>query len=106
MKEELNFNTVIDVDCLRDDYTNEQWQKDFAELKKSSLVSDESQSDCNYPCDSTNSYEIFLESILYTIRHGEVDRCYCVSQIADLLRYEKNLQVKYVPREKYFRVWL
>lgn len=86
-------------------YTNKQWQHDFAELKEKVqlelMLSEQSSID-----GLETPYDSFLESVLYTIRHGEVDVCYHIYQIVDLLKYEKDLQSRYVPSEEYFRVWL
>ncbi len=86
-------------------YTNKQWQHDFAELKEKAQ-SEPALSEPNSIGGLETPYESFLESVLYTIRHGEVDICYYIYQIIDLLKYEKNLQTRYVPSEEYFRVWL
>jgi len=49
----------------------------------------------------------FINSILNTIRQGEVDYCYYIYQIKELLKYEHdNLAVTYLPEDECFCVSL
>lgn len=86
-------------------YTNKEWQVDFAELKR------QAQDEPTLPapnslCGLETSYDDFLDSVLYAIRHGQIDYCYYIYQIVDLLKYEKNLQSRWLEKEQQFRVWL
>lgn len=86
-------------------YTNNDWQRDFTELKKQAQLEPAlPDPDLSYGLES--SYETFINSILYLIRHGEIDYCYYIYQIVDLLKYEKNLQSRWLEKEQQFRVWL
>lgn len=86
-------------------YTNKEWQDDFEKLKLEAQ-SEDSLTLPNSSCGLDNSYDDFLYSVLYTIRHGRIDYCYYIYQIVDLLKYEKNLQSRWLEKEQQFRVWL
>ena len=86
-------------------YTNTDWQRDFTELKQQ--AQDEPALPApNSLCGLETSYDAFLDSVLYAIRHGQIDYCYYIYQIVDLLKYEKNLQSRWLEKEQQFRVWL
>lgn len=86
-------------------YTNKEWQVDFAALKQK-VQNESALQTPNLSCGLGTSYDIFLDSVLYTIRHGRIDYCYYIYQIVDLLKYEKNLQSRWLEKEQQFRVWL
>lgn len=86
-------------------YTNKEWQKCFEGLKAQAQI-EPTLSLSDFSCGSENSYDDFLYSILYTIRNGRIDYCYYLYQIVDLLKYEKNLQSRWLEKEQQFRVWL
>ena len=83
-------------------YTNKEWQVDFAEFKRQA----QGEPVPNSFCGLETSYDDFLDSVLYAIRHGQIDYCYYIYQIVDLLKHEKNLQSRWLEKEQQFRVWL
>ena len=49
----------------------------------------------------------FINGVLHYIRLGEVDYCYFIYQIAELLKYEHDrLRTEWLPSLGCFRVWL
>lgn len=49
----------------------------------------------------------YINDILWSIRHGKVDYCYYIYQIAELLRFEHDrLQAVYLEQEHCFRLSL
>ena len=85
--------------------SNEEWQKHFDHIKN--LVQHQLRGHKLDEYDQGTSYEDYISSVLYTIRGGEIDYCYHEHQIVDLLRFEKErLHTRWLPQDKYFRVWL
>lgn len=91
------------------DYTNTQWQEDFARIKASVLPVDSKRMKTVYDGQIFSStyhgktqyqyYCCFINDILENIRHGNTDYCFAVYQIADLLKYEHDrLQAKWSKR--------
>lgn len=98
------------------DYTNSQWQFDFANLKSqikqcsSSLMpSIKEASETIYQeyhgKTQYQRYCDFINSILKNIRCGHIDYCFYIYQVAELLKYEhSNLKVTWLETERCFRV--
>lgn len=56
-------------------------------------------------CTNWQSYCAYINDILHNIRAGQVDYCYYIYQILDLLKFHlNNLKTKY--RDGYWEVWL
>lgn len=100
------------------DYTNEQWKHDF-ELLKSRIKQSQFRQmtvipESSYSPDRTyhgktqyQCYCDFINDILSNIRKGEIDYCFYIYQIAELLKYERDdLQVRYLEKERCFRLSL
>lgn len=86
------------------DYTNDQWQRDFAKLR-SRIIS----SVVNTPDDSNNDqiYHDFIDGILFNLRRGNIDYCFYIYQVADLLKYEPyRLHALWLNKERCFRLSL
>ena len=98
-------------------YSDTQWQQDFLYIKEiiqpSSLskmkIIPESyhlngeyhgKTQYQYYCDGIND-------ILSTIRRGEIDYCYHIYQIEDLLKYEHDrLKAEWLPEDGCFKLSL
>ena len=53
------------------------------------------------------SYCSFINNMLKNIRHGEIDYCFYIYQVAELLKYEhERLQATWLNFEKCFRLSL
>ena len=100
------------------DYTDNQWQSDFTDLKSqikqcnsslmpsirevSETIYQEYHGKTQY-----QRYCDFINSVLKNIRGGHIDYCFYIYQIAELLRYEHdNLKVTWLEAERCFRVFL
>ncbi len=103
--------------------TDEKWQKEFhlrklfitphpknmTKLKsqfskESGMWNDETQG-IYHGCTSWQSYCSYINDILNNIRKGQVDYCYYIYQILDLLKFHYNdLRTRY--RDGYWEVWL
>lgn len=103
--------------------TNEKWQKEFSvrklfitpypkEVKKlkgqyskeSGMWNEETQG-TYYGCTSWQSYCSYINDILNNIRSGQVDYCYYIFQILDLIKFHyEDLRTKYC--DGYWEVWL
>ena len=58
-----------------------------------------------YGCTSWQSYCAYINDILSNIRAGQVDYCYYIYQILDLVKFHyNNLMTRY--RDGYWEVWL
>lgn len=56
-------------------------------------------------CTNWQSYSAYINSILHNIRSGQIDYCYYIYQILDLLKFHfHNLKTKYM--DGYWEVWL
>lgn len=98
------------------EYTNQEWQSDFEILKqtvtpapenKMTVVPDTSSYGSYHGKTQYQNYCSFINNILKNIRRGEIDYCYYIYQIADLLKYEKErLEVQWLQSERCFRVSL
>lgn len=98
-------------------YSNSQWQKDFLFLKEKvnkSIFGDTPVKEVTdiYTCFGRNQinkyyYCSYINDILLNIRSGEIDYCYYIYQISELLKYEHdNLKTKWLDKEKCFLVYL
>lgn len=85
--------------------SNEDWQRQFEALRKNAI-----QAKCGSPLfvfRGNDSYVDFICGVLETIRTGNVDYCFFIYQIEDLLKFEKDqLQSRWLPEEECFMVWL
>ena len=98
------------------DYTNQQWQSDFEILKQfvtpaqeneMRIIRDTSLYGSYHGKTQYQNYCSFINNILKNIRSGEVDYCFYIYQIADLLKYEQErLEVQWLQSERCFRVSL
>lgn len=100
------------------DYTDEQWQTDFSNLKlqikqgsAKSMPSIREVSETIYQeyhgKTQYQRYCDFINSVLKNIRGGYIDYCFYIYQIAELLKYEHdNLKVVWLEAERCFRVFL
>lgn len=110
---EINLNATI----LSENMTDTEWQDYFARMKMIVEPTNEKQM-CLRPFRSIYEngvykgdtqamrYRQFINSVLKTIRSGEVDYAFYIYQISDLLRYEPNLQAKWLPVSGCFEVSL
>lgn len=83
--------------------TNEKWQREF-ELRKSFITPSKerrmkamSSEHCTeYHGETLNHYyRQYINDVLKNIRAGNIDYCYFIYQIEDLLRYEYDRLVTY-----------
>ena len=98
------------------EYTNQEWQSDFEILKQTvtpapenrmTVVPDTSSYGSYHGKTQYQNYCSFINNILKNIRRGEIDYCYYIYQIADLLKYEKErLEVQWLQLERCFRISL
>lgn len=98
------------------EYTNQQWQSDFEIIKQTVIPAQESKMRVIRDAPSYGSYHgktqyqnycSFINNVLNNIRCKEVDYCFYIYQIMDLLKYEKErLEVKWLQSERCFRVSL
>lgn len=99
-------------------YTNNQWQSDFAILKSQIEQCDSALMPNIREASETvyqgyhgktqyQRYCDFINSVLKNIRNGYIDYCFYIYQIAELLRYEHdNLEATWLEAEHCFRVFL
>ena len=103
------------------DYTyknNAEFQKIFIELRKSinfcgkrrmSPIQEVPERD-SYTDDINISvnyrYCQFINGILQTIRSGDIDYCFYLYQIRDILRHEPNIRCEFIPNGQYFVIRL
>ena len=105
------------------DMTDDKWQKEFnlrklfitpypSDIKKlkgkyskeSGYWNEETMGEY-YGCTSWQSYCAYINDILSNIRAGQVDYCYYIYQILDLVKFHyNNLMTRY--RDGYWEVWL
>lgn len=113
-----------DKNCGRPrlDWTNEKWHHYFSalrrtiptipdkEIRRLPITSIHLSAGEEYKGETAyQSYCNFINDVLTTIRRGEVDYCYFIYQIADLLLFEPELQTKLCCEDRlcpYFEVWL
>lgn len=105
------------------DMTDKEWQEYFGIMKTLThqvkekrmscstspiLINGYSDNQFTYHGDTQwTKYKEFINSILFSIRHGEYDYCFYIYHIAELLRYEHdNLRTKWLPDDNCFQVWL
>ena len=105
----------------REGLTDQSWQNEFMILRTITIPSLKSSMGGKYAkesnkwneeiwgqyCGMTNyqEYCAFINDVLRTIRSGQVDYCYFIYQITDLLKFHKDtLQTKYC--DGYWEVWL
>lgn len=97
-------------------YTNSQWQEDFEFLKlvivpdeyKQSLLSNQSNyNDYHGGYFQYQYYATFIKDVLSNIRSGNVDYCYYIYQISDLLLFEhERLVAEWLPEFECFKIHL
>lgn len=90
-----------------EDMTDEDWQIEFAELKRtvpysgrSTMPSTMGKPRSRQLCVTDNiidRYSVFINEALKAVRSAQVDFCYHVYQVVDLLRYEPDLLSEYLP---------
>lgn len=52
-------------------------------------------------------YKLYINDVLRQIRKGNIEYCYYIYQICDLLKFEHDaLKTRYDPAGRYFEVWL
>ena len=103
--------------------TDEKWQKEFnlrkmfitpypkdikklkgQHSKESGMWNEETQG-TYYGCTSWQSYCSYINDVLNNIRSGQVDYCYYIYQILDLVKFHYDtLKTKYC--DGYWEVWL
>lgn len=103
--------------------TDEKWQKEFnlrklfitphpkevtklkGKYSKESGMWNEETQGTYYGCTTYQSYCSYINDILNNIRAGQIDYCYYIYQILDLLKFHFNdLRTKYC--DGYWEVWL
>lgn len=100
---------------LSDDMTDVEWQKFFTQMKVDIKPTGERYmtkpgtapiKDGNEYRGETTAvrYKQFINDILRTIRQGEIDYCFYIYQIRDLLRYEPRLKAKWLRDGECFKV--
>jgi len=94
-----------------DTLSDSEWQVYFQILKR--LVQSSTNTYCgsHYNHKSGDIYQqdycTFIDSVLRSLRSGNVDYCFHIYQIVDLLNYEKDrLQTQWLPKHKCFKVYL
>lgn len=95
--------------------TDEHWQKIFAELKRSvpysgrrTMPSTIGRPRSKTLCVTDNimdRYSVFINEALKAVRNSEVDYCYYIYQVIDLLRYEPELLSEYLPEHGCIKVF-
>lgn len=63
-------------------------------------------SDYNKDVEQCFLYCHFINDILDCIRAGNIDYCFYIYQIEDLLKYEPRLKSCWLEQEQCFRVWI
>ena len=99
------------------DYTDSQWQQDLIRIravvqpssfKRIKTVPDKCESTSTYH--GKTQYQYYCDSIndiLSNLRAGNLDYCYYIYQIAELLKYEyKNLQAVWLQEDRCFELSL
>lgn len=106
-----------------DSMTDEKWQKEFelhklfitpynknitklkGKFSKESGKWNEETQGIYHGCTNWQNYCSYINDILCNIRSGQIDYCYYIYQILDLLKFHYNsLRTKYV--DGYWEVWL
>lgn len=111
--QEVNINAKMPFENI----TDEKWQQYFdcmkmiitpAKSRKMTGTSSLSLKEGDVYKGETQSkqYQKFINDILHTIRHGEVDYCFFVYQIADLLKFEQNITAKWINDFECFEISL
>lgn len=113
MKTQVNKDTRKPLE----DYSDQQWQIDFLKIKESVTPSSLNQmtvipepinyrgtyhgkTQYQYYCD-------FINDILLNIRNGEIDYCFFIYQISELLKYEHDrLYAEWLPEDRCFKLCL
>ena len=97
------------------DYTSRQWQSDFEEIKSKVKPAQDRLMRSMRDSPSYGSYHgktqyqqycSFINNILKSIRRGEIDYCFYIYQIQDLLKYEERLKAVWLQSEGCFRLSL
>lgn len=100
---------------LSDSMTDAEWQKLFAQMKADIKPACERymtkpgttpiKDGDEYRGETTAvRYKQFINGILRTIRQGELDYCYYIYQIRDLLIYEPRLKAEWSQGDECFEV--
>jgi hypothetical protein len=115
---ERRYYTIV-LDYFRrpsDDYSNKQWQLDFEKLKtkiqpsrlsKMPVTPDGIINGTYHGKTQYQYYCGFINDILKNIRNGQVDYCFYVYQVAELLKYEHDrLKVTWLKNDGCFHLTL
>ena len=103
--------------------TNKQWQNKFLLMKALVTPSQDyklryrdtfekkyehSDDDIEYYGSTTwHYYVLFINSVLTSLRKGEVEYAYYCYQVRDILRFEHDrLQTEYLPSQQMVKMWL
>jgi len=107
---------IHNIDSIPVDYSDSQWQVDYLALKEQNVPSSLSympvvsewipNHEAYHGMTQYQCYCKFINDILSVIREGEVDYCYYIYQIIELLKYEPNLKASWLSEFRCFKVWL
>ena len=91
------------------------WQYQFGEMKRNLKPSKAKYMFSPPPGEASASdldttlqyyYCEFINDILRNIRAGEIDYCFYIYHIEDILKYEPRLKSRWLETEQCFRVWI
>lgn len=109
-------NAISRASDIPQDYTDNQFQNDLLIFKELTVPS--SYNLMPVVSERLPKYEIyhgqtqyqcyckFINDVLRCVRKHQVDYCYFIYQIKELLKYEPDLQAKYLEELNCFKVWL
>ena len=110
-KETRNYN----IYRTSDNMTDAEWQKFFTQMKADIKPIGErymtkprttpiKEGDEYHGETTAVRYKQFINDILRTIRQGEIDYCFYIYQIRDLLKFEPQLKAQWLPMSDCFEV--
>lgn len=110
---EINLNATT----LSENITDVEWQDYFARMKMIVMPAKAKNMQGSYSVrlkegeayqgdTQAYRYKQFINSILRNIRRGETEFCFYIFQISDLLKYEPDLETKWLPNAECFEVSL
>lgn len=107
-------NTNLHIKQLPVGTTNAEWQELFKHLKLSVRCEPGTKMKVRQPIGTGTyygetqdfRYKCFINSVLKTIRNLEIDYCFFVYQIIELLKHEPNLQADWDDDNKFFTVYI
>lgn len=112
----LEVSLIQDIYSIPIDYSDSQWQVDYLALKEQNIPSSFStmpvvsewvpKHELYHGMTQYQCYCKFINDVLSVIRAGEVDYCYYIYQIIELLKYEPNLKTSWLSEFRCFKVWL